>query len=154
MTKWAWIAGISILGVLAGLSILTPPERSDHPGDPWLAGANIDPAVLAILQRSCGDCHSEATRYPWYSYVAPVSWLVESDVSGGRKHLNFSRWSEYPLTRKERCLSEIANQVKDRDMPLTQYLWIHRNAKLSDSDVDAVFQWTQVERARLISAGR
>ena len=122
-----------------------------HAGDPLLAGARIDPQVLSIIQRSCRDCHSEATQYPWYSYVAPVSWLVESDVDGGRRHLNLSHWSEYPLARRERSLSEIANQVKDRDMPLPQYTWIHRDARLSAADVDAVFQWTQTERARLIA---
>ena len=66
-------------------------------------------------------------------------------------HLNFSRWSEYPVARQERSLSEIANQVKDREMPLPQYTWIHRDAKLSEADVNAVFQWTQTERARLIA---
>jgi hypothetical protein len=116
-----------------------------------LPGAKIDPQVLSIIQRSCQDCHSEATHYPWYSFVAPVSWLIESDVSGGRLHLNLSRWSDYPLARKERSLSEIANQVKDRDMPLVPYTWIHRKAKLAEADVSAVFQWTQAERARLIA---
>lgn len=133
------------------LSILTPPSQSGHAGDPLLQGAKIDPQVLSILERSCKDCHSEDTYYPWYSYVAPVSWLIESDVSGGRKHLNLSRWSDYPLARQERSLSEIANQVRDRDMPLPQYTWIHRNAKLSEEEVRAVFQWTQIERARLIA---
>jgi len=139
------------LGLVGVLSILTSPSRSTHAGDPLLQGARIDPQVLSILERSCRDCHSEDTHYPWYSYVAPVSWLIESDVSGGRKHLNLSRWSDYPVARRERSLSEIANQVKDRDMPLVQYTWIHRGAKLSASDVNAVFQWTQMERARLIA---
>lgn len=139
---------------MGALSILTPPRRSSHTGDPLLQGAQIDASVLAILRRSCADCHSEDTHYPWYSYVAPVSWLVESDVDGGRRHLDFSNWSDYPLVRKERSLSEIANQVKDRDMPLPQYTWIHRNAKLSAADVDAIFAWTQQERARLIAGSR
>jgi hypothetical protein len=139
------------LGLVGVLSILTPPSRSSHGSDALLQGAKIDPQVLSILERSCGDCHSEATHYPWYSYVAPVSWLIESDVSGGRNHLNFSRWSDYPVARRERSLSEIANQVKDREMPLPQYTWIHRNARLSPGDVNAVFQWTQTERARLIA---
>lgn len=133
-------------------SILTSPSRSGKANQPLLSGAQVDPPVLAILQRSCQDCHSEATRFPWYSYVAPVSWLVENDVYGGRRHLNMTEWQDYSLQRRERLLSEIANQVKDRDMPLVQYTLIHRNAKLSDSDVDAIFQWTQQERERLINA--
>jgi hypothetical protein len=132
------------------LSLATAPVESPAAVNAILDGAQIDPNVHAILERSCQDCHSEATHYPWYSYVAPVSFLIRSDVIHGREHLNLSRWSEYSLARKERSLSEIANQVKDRDMPLPQYTLIHRNARLSDADVDAVFKWTQAERSRLI----
>jgi hypothetical protein len=115
-----------------------------------LAGAHIPPDVLATLQRSCGDCHSEATHYPWYSYVAPVAWLIQNDVSSGRRHLNFSKWNAYPLLRRQRLLSEIANQVRDGEMPLFVYTLMHRQAKLSQTDVNAIFEWTQVERSRLI----
>ncbi len=132
-------------------SLLTLPVASDQADRPLLAGAQIDPAVLALFERSCQDCHSEATRYPWYAYVAPVSFLIRSDIARGRNHLNLSRWNEYPLVRKERSLSEIANQVKDREMPLLQYTLLHPSARLSESDVNAIFQWTQAERARLIA---
>ena len=79
-----------------------------------------------------------------------MSWLIASDVSRGRKHLNFSRWSAYSIIRRERALSEIANQVKDGEMPLFPYLLLHRDASLSEADAEAIFQWTQAERARLI----
>jgi hypothetical protein len=107
--------------------------------------------VLAVFQRACQDCHSEKTRFPWYSYIAPVSMLVRHDVVRGREWLNLSRWSEYPMVRKQRLLSEIANQVEDRDMPLRQYTLIHPGARLSDAEVEAIFRWTQEERARLIA---
>jgi mono/diheme cytochrome c family protein len=140
---------LALAGLVVAGSLLTRlPAVSDRP---ILQGARIDAAVLAIIQRSCADCHSEATRYPWYSHVAPVSFLVVSDVAGGREHLNLSRWSEYPAIRRMRSLSEIANQVKDGEMPLWQYILIHRDAKLSAADVEAIFQWTQTERARLIA---
>lgn len=142
----------SLLGLLAAASLLTPPVKSDKAGLPLFSGAKMDGSVLALFQRSCQDCHSEATRYPWYAFIAPVSWWIESDVADGRAHLNMSRWNEYSLVRKERNLSEIANQVKDHDMPLRQYTWMHRSARLSESDVNAIFQWTQAERMRLIEA--
>lgn len=142
---------LCLVGLLAVGSVLTPPDKSGDATRPLLAGSGVDPGVLLIIERSCADCHSERTVYPWYSYVAPASWLVESDVSGGRRHLNLSRWSDYPLVRQERLLSEIANQVKDGDMPLFQYTLIHRNAGLSEADVKAIFQWTQAERTRLIA---
>jgi hypothetical protein len=144
------IASLILLVSIIVLSLTTMPSESPTAVNAILDGAQIDPSVRAILERSCQDCHSEATYYPWYSYVAPVSFLIRSDVIRGREHLNLSRWSEYSLARKERSLSEIANQVKDRDMPLPQYTLIHRNARLSDADVDAVFKWTQAERSRLI----
>jgi len=139
------------LAVIALASVLTPPSKSDKAGEPILAGAQVDPPVLAILERSCQDCHSEKTYYPWYSYVAPVSWWIQRDISQGRLHLDLSNWDQYSLVRKQRSLSEIANQVKDREMPLHEYLWLHPSAKLSPSDVDSIFVWTQVERARLIA---
>lgn len=138
-----------VLLCVAVASVASPPPPA-NPNAPLLTGAQVDARALGILRRSCADCHSDATHYPWYSYVAPVSWLIRSDVVGGRQHLDFSHWNEYPTVRQERLLSEIANQVKDRDMPLVQYTWIHRGTRLSDDEVRAVFDWTQRERMRLI----
>jgi hypothetical protein len=145
-----------LIGVLVviGASLWTAPVRSASAGTPLLAGAELPPEVRTILERSCQDCHSERTRYPWYSYVPPVSFLVQRDVTRGRARLNFSQWSEYPLIRRERYLSEIANQVKDGGMPLPIYTLMHRDAKLSTADVDAIFAWTQSERMRLITDPR
>jgi hypothetical protein len=140
-----------MVGLIGVASVLTPPAKSNNADGPLLSGARIDLQVLSIIERCCGDCHSENTHYPWYSYVAPVSWLIQSDVAGGRQHLNLSSWSDYPVLRRERSLSEIANQVRDGGMPLPQYTLIHRNARLSKADADAIFQWTQTERARLIA---
>ena len=133
-------------------SAFTLPRSSADSTAPLLAGARVDPIVMATIERSCRDCHSDATRYPWYSYVAPVSFLIQRDVRRGRARMNLSQWGQYSLIRRERYLSEIANQVKDRDMPLPIYTWMHRSAKLSDADVNAVFNWTQAERLRLIEA--
>ena len=140
------------MGFLAVASVLTPPDKSGDPNAPLLAGAVIDPQVLSLIETSCGDCHSERTVYPWYSYVGPSSWLVERDVSQGRRHMNLSRWSDYPPARQERLLSNIAKQVKDGDMPLPYYTLIHRNAILTAAGVNAIVQWTQAERARLTTA--
>lgn len=136
--------------MIAG-SLVTWPDKAAGGNPQLLSGAQVPRNVLATLQRSCGDCHSEATRYPWYSYVFPVSWLISHDVSRGRKHLNLSRWNEYSLIRRQRCLSEIANQIQDGGMPLAKYTFIHRDARLSRADVNAIFDWTQAERARIIA---
>lgn len=143
-----------VLALIVMVSILTRPRASEKADAPLLAGAHVPPEVRAALDRSCRDCHSEATRFPWYSYIAPVSVLIKNDVMQGREHLNLSRWNEYSLIRRERCLSEIANQIQDGGMPLSSYTWIHRDAVLSPADIDAIFQWTQQERSRLISENK
>ncbi|MGD0296250.1 MAG: heme-binding domain-containing protein [Bryobacteraceae bacterium] len=139
------------LALIVIVSLLTRPRASEGAGLPLLEGAHIPAEVRAAFERSCRDCHSESTRFPWYSYIAPISWLVKNDVTQGREHLNLSRWNEYSLIRRERCLSEIANQIQDGGMPLASYTWIHRDAVLSPADIDAIFQWTQEERTRLIA---
>jgi hypothetical protein len=137
--------------VWVAASLASHPPASGSTGGPLLAGARIEPQILSIFERTCLDCHSDHTQYPWYSYVAPVSWWLQNHVSEGRNHLNLSRWDAYPMPRRQRLLSEIANQVKDGEMPLWSYTLLHREARLSAADVDAVFRWTQTERARLIA---
>jgi hypothetical protein len=142
---------VAFLALWIVASIVSRPSTSSTGSSPLLQGANVDQNVLSIFERACRDCHSDTTRYLWYSYVAPVSWWTEYHVASGRRHLNFSRWDTYPLLRRERLLSSIANQVKDREMPLSSYTLIHRDARLSASDITAIFQWTQAERVRLIA---
>lgn len=150
-----------LIGVLFGAlaagagvaSVATRPVPAPGASAPLLVGAQVDPAVFATLRRSCVDCHSEATRFRWYSYVWPVSTWTTKHVAEGRLHLNFSRWAEYSKWRKERSLSEIANQVEDGDMPLRQYTWMHPDAKLTPREARAIFSWTQRERLRLINEG-
>jgi len=108
--------------------------------------------VKSLLGRSCVNCHSDQTTWPWYSYVAPVSWFVERDVRRGRDRLNLSQWPEYSLKRQERLLADIASVVKNREMPLPQYVLLHREAKLSDSELETVYRWARLERRRVKAA--
>ena len=142
---------LALLAIIVVASLLSGPVKSPGAGSSILLGAQVPPDVLATLQRSCQDCHSEATRYPWYSYVAPVSWLIQNDVSSGREHLNLSQWNRYSMLRRQRCLSEIANQVRDGEMPPSIYTLMHPHARLSATDVNTIFHWTQAERSRLIA---
>ena len=140
------LAGLIVVG-----SVLSAPWKSGEAARPFLAGAKVEPEVLSILERSCRDCHSDTTHYPWYSYVAPVSFLIRSDVSGGRRHLDFSRWHEYSPLIRQRKLGAIVGQIKDGEMPLQIYLWMHRDARLSFADSGTIIRWAQSERARLIA---
>lgn len=122
------------------------PARTNPPIDAkqeLAATANVDANVRSIIDRSCNDCHSNRTVWPWYSEVAPVSWLLGSDVDGGRRHMNFSEWGTYPGYKHKDLLDKMCKEVTSHGMPLWQYLLVHRNAALSDSDRQAICSWTK-----------
>jgi Haem-binding domain len=146
--------GMVLFATVAVASIITLPQKSNRSPGALLTGARVPAPVRALIERSCRDCHSESTDYPWYSYIFPVSKMIRDDVVQGRERLNFSRWDAYTVIRRERALSEIANQVQDGGMPLSLYLVIHPAARLSRADVEAIFNWTQDERMRLITSSR
>jgi hypothetical protein len=95
----------------------------------------VTPQAKSILERSCTDCHSNNTRWPWYSRVAPVSWFVIDHVNHGRTHLNFSEWGLYTAKEQDELLHSICKEVKYGTMPLQSYLRLHTDAKLNASDV-------------------
>lgn len=135
------IAKWTAMGVLcAGLAIqFARPARTNPVTDQlraFSAHYRITPAAAAVLERSCRDCHSNDTRWPWYSNVAPVSWWVIDHVDHGRSHLNFSDWSRYDAPERARLLKEACSLARDRAMPLPQYTWMHRGSKPSQGDVE------------------
>jgi hypothetical protein len=113
--------------------------------------ADIEHPVLDVMQRSCQNCHSERTSWPLYSHIAPVSWLIEKDVHNGRSHWNMSKWDQYSLGERQDILSQMAPMVRNRKMPLPQYVMLHPEAKLSDADVELLYRWSRTERKRLKS---
>ena len=138
--------------MLGGVSLLVHPfgaVRANVPAGPLLTSAVVDAETLRILQRSCQNCHSQNTEWPLYSYVAPVSWLIESDVHRARSHMNLSRWSQYSLEEKQERLAELAAAVRSRQMPPPRYTLMHRNARLSQPEQERIYQWARGERRRL-----
>jgi hypothetical protein len=113
------------------------------------AHVHVTPEVEAILARSCNDCHTQQTRYPWYSKVAPFSWLLASHIKEGRDHLNFSDWASYDAEEQGINLQNICRITKRGAMPINSYLYIHRDAKLSDADVQTLCNWTNAEGDKL-----
>ena len=119
-----------------------------NPATPLLEGANpVDPAALRILERACVNCHSEKTTWPWYSRIAPASWMIERDVSIAREHLNLSQWNRYTLEERRRLLAQIGVMVRNHQMPPTRYTLLHGEAKLSSAEVDILYRWERAERA-------
>ena len=144
---------IAVVLAVAFLAIqLIRPDFTNPPVNPaeTLAASTAVPEnVQRILNRSCADCHSHETRYPWYSYVQPSAWFLADHITEGRAELNFSVWATYQASRKKRKFEEICDQVRAREMPLPSYLWIHGEARLTDEDVKTLCDWTEAESARL-----
>ncbi|HEV2202082.1 MAG TPA: heme-binding domain-containing protein [Bryobacteraceae bacterium] len=125
----------------------TPGARGSN--QPILQEAQIDPETLAIVQQACQNCHSENTEWPWYSHVAPVSWLLSHDVQQARRHMNLSRWQDYSAGDRLRLLSEIGSAVRNRAMPVQRYLLLHPEARLTDAERQEIYRWTRTERSRI-----
>ena len=113
--------------------------------------ARVPPEVAGVLQRSCMDCHSNRTDWPWYSNVAPASWFVSDHVNHGRRHLNFSKWGEYDQRRADDLLKDICTTAKSGFMPLDSYTLVHRSARLTAADVKTLCDWAGEERRRLVN---
>src|SRR5258705_4623761 len=114
MKWWKWVLFVLAVAFLA-IQFVRPP-RTNPPIDPTKtieATASVPADVHAILDRSCADCHSNKTVWPWYARVAPVSWLLADDVKKGRKELNLSEWGTFKPRRKARKLDELCDQIKD-----------------------------------------
>lgn len=139
-----WFGIVLVIALVAAQFV--PVNRDNPTFDPSKAiyAAGAAPAnVQSILQRSCKDCHSSETHWPWYSHVAPASWLLASDVHDGRKRMNFSEWATYTEKRKEDKQDAICDMVSQNEMPPWQYTLIHRDAVLSQQDRDTLCQWAK-----------
>jgi hypothetical protein len=105
--------------------------------------------VKNILEKSCNDCHSNNTIYPWYTNIQPLGWWLNHHVNEGVEELNFSEFNTYKLRRKLHKLEEIAEQVKEGEMPLGTYTWIHSEAKLTVAEQQILIDWALNSKALL-----
>lgn len=135
--KVASVIGAAALMAFAGIQFV-PVARANPPITADFAGPEN---VKAILDTSCYDCHSNATKWPWYSYVAPVSWLVARDVREGREHLNFSAWESMAQGEKAEAIEEIVEETSEGGMPMPIYLVIHPGARISDDKLGILRAW-------------
>jgi len=123
--------------------------RVDRTNPPVEQDVAAPPEIDVVLRRACYDCHSNETVWPWYSQVAPISWLLARDVAEGRRELNFSTWNVYDAKKKTKKLKEAAEEVAEGEMPPRLYVAVHRDAALSPADVERLRAWTAEERAKL-----
>jgi hypothetical protein len=126
-----------LLGVALVLFVLIQliPFGRNHTNPPVVSEPNWDSlATRELAQRACFDCHSNETIWPWYSNVAPVSWLVYFDVVEGCQRMNFSEWNN----GGSQSIGEITEHLQEGEMPPAQYLLMHPDAILSTSDGQAL----------------
>jgi hypothetical protein len=139
MQRWIVLSGLVFLVLVVAIQFIpveatNPPVESDIP---------TSPAVKAVLRRACYDCHSYETVWPWYSHIAPVSWLLVRDVQEGRAELNFSTWNQYSTQQRVKKLKESWEEVSKGEMPPWYYLPVHREAQLSADDRTLLEQWAR-----------
>src|SRR5574338_60688 len=102
---------------------------------------NVPDSVMVILKSACYDCHSNNTRYPWYSNIQPVALFLNMHIVDGKKELNFDEFGSYSTRRQQSKLKAIASQVRDREMPLRSYSIMHKNARLTSGERDYIITY-------------
>ncbi|GAB3921369.1 heme-binding domain-containing protein [Mucilaginibacter myungsuensis] len=137
------------LGLLLGFIVVVgiqflPQQRNENnesAGHDLYRTLPVPERIGIILKRSCYDCHSNSTRYPWYAKVQPIRWWLDGHIRDGKKELNFDEFGNYSRRRRQSKLGAVANSVEDGTMPLSTYTLIHQSAKLSDTEKQLIISW-------------
>ena len=146
-----------ILITLAFLLIIIQffhPEKNKASAPQTNAIANritVPDNIKSIFAKACNDCHSNNTRYPWYSNFQPVDWWMNHHVSEGKRELNFDEYTNRPLRYQYHKMEEIADEVKEGEMPLDSYTWMHQDARLTESEKKEVIDWANNVRTNMES---
>jgi len=135
-TIFLWTFGTILLLQFVRIDVPNPPKAT--PEDEIKAPKE----VMVLLKKSCYDCHSNHTKWPWYSKVVPISWQINSNVKNGREWLNFSIWSKYDQKKKDKIYKGIVNALRIK-MPPAEYLLIHKEARLSPKERKTITDWAQ-----------
>ena len=136
-----------LLFLLAALIIIQffHPKKNKASGPQPNYIGNVFPVpadVKSIMVKACNDCHSNNTRYPWYSYIQPVHWWLNGHINKAKKALNFDDFTNRPLRFQYHRMDDITDEIKKGDMPLHSYLWIHKDAILSQEEKNKLIAWT------------
>ncbi|REG87369.1 heme-binding domain-containing protein [Winogradskyella sediminis] len=118
--------------------------------DAFFEDTNPPDDVKTILKNACLDCHSDTTRYPWYSQITPVNYWLANHIKVGKKHFNVSKWNDYDDRRKDHKLDELIEMVERKEMPLESYTWVHSEAKLSEDQIAAINEWASTVRLKYV----
>jgi len=129
-----------ILLIIFGIFIIVNFIPVDRSNPKVTNEIKVHKGIIKILKESCYDCHSNETKWPLYSYIAPASWIVSGHVANGRRHLNFSEWDE---SKALKMYEEIKHEIDENEMPLKSYTFLHSEAILSENDKNAIYDHVQ-----------
>lgn len=148
MKKALKYIGIVLLVVLVVIQFIRPEKNiAATPSEHHISKLYAVPAdVEQTLIKACYDCHSNNTKYPWYSNVQPVAWWLNDHVKDGKKHLNFDEFTTYRIARQYKKLEECIEETKEGEMPLESYTLIHKNAVLTDAEKLSFATWCETVR--------
>jgi Haem-binding domain len=138
-----WVI-IGLVVVFAALQLIQPAHTNPPVKSDFLAAAKAPANVSAMFRAACYDCHSDETRWPWYSHVAPISWQVVQDVNDGRDQLNLSEWPDDPKRAWKR-MENMSDEIDQGSMPLKKYTLIHKDARLTEAQRNELTQWLNDE---------
>jgi cytochrome c553 len=138
---------LTLGGLLVILQLVRPTrnEGTAYSANDITHGANVPVEVKQILETSCFDCHSNHTNYPWYANIQPVGLWIQNHVNEAKEELNFSEFATYSPKRKTKKLQEMAEEIKEHEMPLKSYLWIHKKTALSETQIQTITNWLKSE---------
>ena len=147
---------IYLLSVIAALILIQFIRPEKNLGElnteaDFLQMVEVPDTLASIFLNSCYDCHSNHTRYPWYSHLAPLSWYLNSHVEEGKAHLNFSSWDIMDKAQKVTQLNQICEEITYGSMPLNSYLLIHRSSRLTEKDIQKICTWAEAEALRTLT---
>ncbi len=146
MKKYLRIFGLVLLAALVVIQFIRPAKNQSGAGSGEITAAYEVPApVMAIMKPACYDCHSNNTRYPWYSNLQPVAWWLDSHVQDGKRHLNFSEFTTRKIAVQNHKFEEIIETVEEGEMPLESYTWTHGDARLTPEQRETVVAWAKAQ---------
>lgn len=134
---------IILFSIFVIMQFFNPEQKYPEiePSKDFFAITNPPADIKKMIKSACYDCHSYKTKYPWYSGIAPVSWIVADHIEEAREHLNFSTWADYDEDKANHKLHECEEEVENKEMPLTGYTYLHSEADLSDVQREKLADW-------------
>ena len=111
----------------------------------------VPDSVMRVLKVSCYDCHSNHTNYPWYSKITPVNWWLNNHINNGKRALNFTTFTMNTFKKKAHRMDDVAETIEKHEMPLNSYLWIHKNAILTEQQKQLLINWAHASQKQIMA---